>query len=98
MYWCAGERVESPLRLLLSESENEPGKMMVLANEPLLTGEQRAQNVLPSAPFLKPQRWLLLGTMPAQETWLISPARTLSWSRELLPVAPEGKGRKGLMW
>lgn len=46
-------RVERQPRLLLSESEKEPGKMMVLANDPLLTGEKCVQNVLPSAPFLK---------------------------------------------
>lgn len=98
MYQCAGERVESPLRLLLSESENEPGKMMVLANEPLLTEEQRAQNVLPSASeasALAPP-----GNDASPRDKADFPCQNSVLEQKAVTGGPrrEGKGREGLMW
>ena len=71
--------------------------MMVLANEPLLTGEERTQNLLPSAPFSKPRRWLLLGMLPAQERWLMFFLPENCPGAESCHWWPQ-KGRGGLTW
>ena len=76
----------------------EPWKMIVLANEPLLTMERSTWNALPSGCVSQFLCWLLLGRRPARDGCLTSPpglcpgAETGRWQ---LPRAGPWRGGWG---
>lgn len=88
------ERVERQLRLFLSGSESGPGKMIILANEPLLTEESAPEMCFLQRHLSESLLWLLPGVTPARDGPPISPARTVSWSRELAPATAQGGSRE----